>query len=110
MNVEDCINAPSGEGPYATMWKDKPHRLVYDMAKEISRLQKKLMLRALMPMKYRRMEFNAELQKENDMLRERCGRMQVALEKLACLGNGNRPGNSEGNRIAIDVLRETVWK
>ena len=28
-----------------------------------------------------------------------------ALQKLACLGNGDQHGNSDGNCIAIDVLR-----
>lgn len=29
-----------------------------------------------------------------------------ALEKLSCLGNGNIPGNSDGNRIAQEALTE----
>jgi hypothetical protein len=29
-----------------------------------------------------------------------------ALQKLACLGNGDRPGNSEGNIIAQEALRK----
>lgn len=36
-------------------------------------------------------------QANNKMLRE-------ALERLACLGNGDRTGNSIGNEIAIDAL------
>lgn len=28
-----------------------------------------------------------------------------ALEKLSCLGNGDRPGNSVGNEIALRALR-----
>lgn len=31
-------------------------------------------------------------------------RLREALEKLACLGNGNRPGNSIGNSIAQAAL------
>lgn len=27
------------------------------------------------------------------------------LEKLSCLGNGDRPGNSYGNEVAIDALK-----
>ena len=33
-----------------------------------------------------------------------------ALRKLACLGNGDKPGNSIGNEIAIDVLAEIEGK
>jgi len=32
--------------------------------------------------------------------------VRVVLERLACLGNGNRHGNSHGNMIAIDALAE----
>ena len=30
--------APSGEGPHAYNWADKPHRVLYDAAAEIARL------------------------------------------------------------------------
>lgn len=30
-SVDDYRNAPSGVGPLADEWKDKPHRLVYDL-------------------------------------------------------------------------------
>jgi hypothetical protein len=33
----DYRNAPSGIGPLASEWKDKPHRLVYDLCREIER-------------------------------------------------------------------------
>ncbi len=36
--TEDYRNAPSGIGPLAAEWKDKPHRLVYDLAREVERL------------------------------------------------------------------------
>jgi len=29
--LEDYYNAPSGEGPLAAQWIDKPHRLLYDL-------------------------------------------------------------------------------
>jgi len=29
--LDDYRNAPSGVGPLAAEWKDKPHRLVYDL-------------------------------------------------------------------------------
>jgi hypothetical protein len=29
--LEDYRNAPSGIGPLAAQWKDKPHRLLYDL-------------------------------------------------------------------------------
>lgn len=31
--------APSGQGPLAHEWSDKPHRLVYDLCREVERLQ-----------------------------------------------------------------------
>ena len=37
-------------------------------------------------------------------------RMAEALRKLACLGNGDKPGNSIGNDIAIDALRDAGVK
>lgn len=39
--LEDYRLAPSGEGPLANQWKDKPHRLVYDLVAEIRRLKVK---------------------------------------------------------------------
>ena len=38
MNTNDYRIAPSGEGPQAAQWKDKPHRLLYDLCQEIERL------------------------------------------------------------------------
>jgi hypothetical protein len=38
MNTNDYRNAPSNIGPQAATWKDKPHRLVYDLCSEIERL------------------------------------------------------------------------
>lgn len=35
----DYVNAPSGIGPLASEWTDKPHRLVYDLAMEVMRLR-----------------------------------------------------------------------
>ena len=39
LNLEDYRNAPSGVGLLASMWRDKPHRLVYDLVKEVERLR-----------------------------------------------------------------------
>ncbi len=36
--IQDYRNAPSGTGPLAAEWADKPHRLVYDLASEVTRL------------------------------------------------------------------------
>lgn len=44
MNTEDYRLAPSGEGPHAATWEDKPHRLVYDLCGEIERLHQRLMM------------------------------------------------------------------
>lgn len=40
MNTEDYRIAPSGEGPHAATWKDKPHRLVYDLCRAIDNMRK----------------------------------------------------------------------
>lgn len=37
--IADYRNAPSGIGPLAHTWGDKPHRLLYDLATEVERLQ-----------------------------------------------------------------------
>lgn len=50
-------------------------------------------------MQYR--EELAEAHKQNAMMRE-------YLERLACLGNGNRHGNSVGNCLAIEALAATA--
>jgi hypothetical protein len=34
----ECRQAVNGEGPRAYDWSDKPHRLVYDLCREIERL------------------------------------------------------------------------
>lgn len=39
MNTDDYRNAPSGIGPLAAEWKDKPHRLIYDLCGEVERLR-----------------------------------------------------------------------
>jgi hypothetical protein len=39
--IEDYRRAPSGEGPLAAEWKDKPHRLIYDLCKRVEALESK---------------------------------------------------------------------
>lgn len=39
LRVSDYRNAPSGDGPLAGEWKDKPHRLIYDLCNEVLRLR-----------------------------------------------------------------------
>ncbi|MGO4337838.1 hypothetical protein AB4037_23255 [Labrys sp. KB_33_2] len=39
LNLDDYHSAPSGIGPLAYTWKDKPHRLLYDLIKAL-RLQR----------------------------------------------------------------------
>ena len=41
---------------------------------------------------------------ERDALQAEVERLRDALERLACLGNGDRPGNSDGNVIAQQAL------
>jgi len=47
MNTQDYRLAPSGDGEQANTWKDKPHRLVYDLCSEVERLQQKLEIAAI---------------------------------------------------------------
>lgn len=36
--TNDYRNAPGGDDPLGATWKDKPHRLVYDLCSELERL------------------------------------------------------------------------
>jgi hypothetical protein len=40
IDTEEYRSAMGGEGPHAFNWKDKPHRLVYDLCREIKRIEK----------------------------------------------------------------------
>ena len=33
--IDDCKQGVSGDGPLAAEWKDKPHRLVYDLCRAL---------------------------------------------------------------------------
>lgn len=53
-DLEEFRLAPGGEGPHAFTWKDKPHRLVYDlvfMVQELREHNKKLEIAAQAAMK-----------------------------------------------------------
>ena len=39
MTPADYRAAPSGQGPLAGTWRDKPHRLVYDLCTEVETLR-----------------------------------------------------------------------
>lgn len=39
LNTSDYRVAPSGMGPHADTWADKPHRLIYDLCNEVDRLR-----------------------------------------------------------------------
>jgi len=39
MNTQDYRIAPGGDGPQASEWENKPHRLIYDLCDEVERLQ-----------------------------------------------------------------------
>ncbi len=41
--TDDYWKAPAGEGPQAATWKDKPHRLVYDLVGEVEFLRARLL-------------------------------------------------------------------
>ena len=41
-NMDDYRNAPSGIGPKVVGWRDKPHRLIYDLCYEVELLRRKL--------------------------------------------------------------------
>lgn len=47
-----------------------------------------------------------EVRSENARLRAVIVRLRLAMEKLACLGNGDRHDNSIGNRIAQDAPKK----
>ena len=47
---------------------------------------------------------NETLQSENEILLKQVEIFKSALEKLSCLGNGDKRGNSKGNLIAIEAL------
>ena len=34
--IVDYYNAPSGVGPLAARWKDKPHRLLYELCERVA--------------------------------------------------------------------------
>lgn len=38
-SLDDYMNAPSGIGPLAPEWKDKPHRLIYDLVKRLKMVE-----------------------------------------------------------------------
>lgn len=38
-NLDDYMLAPSGQGPLASAWIDKPHRLIYDLVHELRRMR-----------------------------------------------------------------------
>ena len=42
LNLNEYWSAPSGEGPLAAEWNDKPHRLLYDLIGEVVRIQEML--------------------------------------------------------------------
>jgi len=41
--TDDYWRAPAGEGPQAATWKDKPHRLIYDLVGEVEYLRARLL-------------------------------------------------------------------
>jgi hypothetical protein len=45
-DTRDYRLAPSGVGPLAAEWADKPHRLVYDLCGEVERLRDVIAARA----------------------------------------------------------------
>ena len=101
---------------FANYAKQKPH--LYGGCDEITTLREQLAALTkerdelkTVPMKYRRMQFNAELQDEVTQLQkqlaalaEQNAKMRKVLLRLACLGNGDQYGNSIGNCIAQEAL------
>ena len=55
------------------------------------------------------LRINATRKLNNKMLAE-IQHLKEVLEKLACLGNGPHHGNSDGNIIAIQALKESEAK
>ena len=78
---------------------------------QVEKLTKERDTLKTMPMKYRRMQFNAELQEDVRQqeqqlaaLAEQNEKLRKVLLRLACLGNGDQYGNSIGNCIAQEAL------
>lgn len=78
------------------------HKHCVEQQQEIDRLRAKLELRKTMPMKYRRMEFNAELQKEVERLEAERDALHVAICQAVALMNVG------DNRPAHTILREAL--
>ena len=79
-------------------------KLITALTAEVERLK-------TVPMKYRRMEFNAQLQNENVALRSRCEGYRVALETIeVCLDLTNPKGKgysiADLHRIAKQALAD----
>ena len=64
-----------------TVWKAWQARGELDAVK-IKELEAKLAIQQTMPMKYKRMEFNAQLQKENEELTAKLDKAREALGKI----------------------------
>ena len=104
---------------YGELWRDATgDKFTYCMAAEIESLREQVEKLTkerdelkTVPMKYRRMQFNAELQDEVTQLQKQLAalaeqneKMRKVLLRLACLGNGDQYGNSIGNCIAQEAL------
>ena len=84
---------------------------IASLREQVEKLTKERDALKTVPMKYRRMQFNAELQDEVTQLQkqllalaEQNEKMRKVLLRLACLGNGDQYGNSIGNCIAQEAL------
>lgn len=93
--------------------------IIWELKEHIVALTKEREKLKTVPMKYRRMQFNAELQEDVRQLEqedvrqleqqlaalaEQNKQMRKVLLRLACLGNGDQYGNSIGNCIAQEAL------
>ncbi len=81
------------------------------LREQVEKLTKERDALKTVPMKYRRMQFNAEMQEEVTQLQEQLAalaeqneKLRKVLLRLACLGNGDQYGNSIGNCIAQEAL------
>lgn len=90
---------------------DSLEQEVSTLREQVEKLTKERDALKTVPMKYRRMQFNAELQDEVTQLQkqllalaEQNEKMLKVLLRLACLGNGDQYGNSIGNCIAQEAL------
>ena len=107
-SIDGALNDPRANLTLTTS------EIIWELKEQVEKLTKERDALKTVPMKYRRMQFNAELQDEVTQLQkqllalaEQNEKLRAVLDKLARLGNEPYLGNSIGNRIAAEALSLT---